>query len=967
MNKKMFTKLFALVLAVCAVFSLAIIVSSAADTTAYFAVPDGATAPEAISGTTVTMPAAPGGTVSEGYTFVGWTTESVEDEKSAPSYYEAGETVEIDANTVFYALYSKTTESSSAGYTKVTDVNDLAVGDKVVLFASCSKGTFVAGNVSSTYLSSVSASESALPSTGVVFTLGKSGTNWTFTNSSGKLLGATAVKKVAFGSGTTTWTISIDNGNATIQSTTSSYGRFLYNVSSPRFTTYTSNTSSTMVLPMIYKEAPSSVTVYSTLGASFDLCDHSTTEVVPGYGATCTDPGLTDGVICSNCGTVITEQTVIEATGHTYTEEVTTPATCTQEGEKTFTCACGDTKTEKIAMTAHVYEDGVCTGCCKDEPVATFDFGANGTNTEHVDGSTISAPKTYTVSGYNLNITAANKLYGTAYDLMHNSGLKFGTSSVAGSMTFTVDADVVSVIIYAAGYKSNPASVTINGTTYTLNGRSDKGTYDAITVDTSATKTVTFEVSSGNRAMINTIEYYIASGAAVCEHTNTSEEIVKPTCYKEGTKTVICDDCGKTVSTEPVAPAHTFEDGVCSVCSVVEAPKTGVAYKFGMYQSVEDTIYYIDGEMSGFYMATVTNASTGIYVYLEEATGGYYMYTYLKGVKTYINMVVSGTYVNAKYQTEASTVYTYNADKLAIIANVNGSNYYFGTYNTYTTVGTTYNANDHICRFYATEQPAAPKFDTASVKLGTDLAMIYTVTVPAGAPTMTIEFNGKTVTIEKFTAVDNDTFTFTFDGIGPQQMALNIKATLNVNGEAVATFDNYSVEKNLNNIKNTEGASAELVALVNSVLIYGDASENYVGFEGGVDASALENNVAANDATYTLANAETFGFTAAGVNFDAANKIYVKFYVEGEFTLTVNGTAVAVEAAEDGNYKVYTDALTATQFAYTYTFVITVGEETATLTYSVNAYAAAMQNDAEMGALAAALYAYGVNAKAYAA
>ena len=52
----MFAKLFALVLAVCAVFSLAIVVSSANDTpTAFFAVPDGVTAPDAISGTTVTM------------------------------------------------------------------------------------------------------------------------------------------------------------------------------------------------------------------------------------------------------------------------------------------------------------------------------------------------------------------------------------------------------------------------------------------------------------------------------------------------------------------------------------------------------------------------------------------------------------------------------------------------------------------------------------------------------------------------------------------------------------------------------------------------------------------------------------------------------------------------------------------------------------------------------------------------
>lgn len=44
---------------------------------------------------------------------------------------------------------------------------------------------------------------------------------------------------------------------------------------------------------------------------------------------------------------------------HTYTEEVTTPATCLEEGEKTFTCECGDTYTDTILATGHVFENYV--------------------------------------------------------------------------------------------------------------------------------------------------------------------------------------------------------------------------------------------------------------------------------------------------------------------------------------------------------------------------------------------------------------------------------------------------------------------------------------------------------------------------------------------------------------------------------------------------------------------------------
>ena len=98
-------------------------------------------------------------------------------------------------------------------------------------------------------------------------TLGGEIDAWTLTNENGKMLGATANKKVAFGSGTTTWKISIDSSaKATIQNTTSAYGRFLYNVKDPRFTTYTSSTSTYMLLIQIYRLETSEVTTYTEVG-----------------------------------------------------------------------------------------------------------------------------------------------------------------------------------------------------------------------------------------------------------------------------------------------------------------------------------------------------------------------------------------------------------------------------------------------------------------------------------------------------------------------------------------------------------------------------------------------------------------------------------------------------------------------------------------------------------------------------
>lgn len=42
---------------------------------------------------------------------------------------------------------------------------------------------------------------------------------------------------------------------------------------------------------------------------------------------------------------------------HTYTETITTEATCETDGVKTFTCECGDSYTEPIATQGHVFEN----------------------------------------------------------------------------------------------------------------------------------------------------------------------------------------------------------------------------------------------------------------------------------------------------------------------------------------------------------------------------------------------------------------------------------------------------------------------------------------------------------------------------------------------------------------------------------------------------------------------------------
>lgn len=166
-------------------------------------------------------------------------------------------------------------ESTSSEYTLVTSVNQLIVGQRyIVAYSGNTYKTLMTTSRSSkngkSWLEPENTTFSNNQITGslsnaAVLTLGGSQDNWTFTNDTYGLLGVTNTSVIAWGSGTTTWTISISNNSATIWSTASSYGRLLFNAQATRYTTYGSGTNlgTQMLLPQLYVEvAGSSETIY---------------------------------------------------------------------------------------------------------------------------------------------------------------------------------------------------------------------------------------------------------------------------------------------------------------------------------------------------------------------------------------------------------------------------------------------------------------------------------------------------------------------------------------------------------------------------------------------------------------------------------------------------------------------------------------------------------------------------------
>ncbi|MBQ6850917.1 MAG: hypothetical protein IJN77_07765, partial [Oscillospiraceae bacterium] len=65
---------------------------------------------------------------------------------------------------------------------------------------------------------------------------------------------------------------------------------------------------------------------------------HNQDKVLPAVAATCEKVGYTEGKACSVCDKVQVEQVEIAKKEHNYTSEVTKKATCTENGQITYTC-----------------------------------------------------------------------------------------------------------------------------------------------------------------------------------------------------------------------------------------------------------------------------------------------------------------------------------------------------------------------------------------------------------------------------------------------------------------------------------------------------------------------------------------------------------------------------------------------------------------------------------------------------
>ena len=372
-------------------------------------------------------------------------------------------------------------------------------------------------------------------------------------------------------------------------------------------------------------------------------CYHSYTEAIAATGhsytskvtyATCTAQGYTT-YTCSACGDSYTGNytnpkghsysgnycTVCGAVNpnctHSYTSKVTTAATCTTAGVRTYTCGiCGDSYTAAIAATGHKYSGGSCTVC------GAYDPNYSVTDTGYVrvfDASKLASGKYVIVANNGTDDLAmgttltSGKLAGTAVTvngtLITGSGLPVWTLEVVGGgVTISMDGQ------YLAYNSSTNFKLSADPYVWTAeNGDTGIILHSSVTtrgiyLQISSSKFGAYATSNvGSASYVSNLQLYkYQVGTQGCTHSYSSKVTTAATCTAAGVKTFTCGLCGNSYTQAIPATGHSFNGGSCTACGAAD-PSVSVDYT-----------YYLVGYINGMdYGCEADYENNGIYKFVN--------------------------------------------------------------------------------------------------------------------------------------------------------------------------------------------------------------------------------------------------------------------------------------------------------------------------------------------------------------
>ncbi len=281
-----------------------------------------------------------------------------------------------------------------------------------------------------------------------------------------------------------------------------------------------------------------------------------------------------------------------------------------------------------------------------------LDFAANSTDTDNNAALGTNVADYFVAGADYVSSLASSKVYLGKSSM---NGLKFGSSSVKGTLTLTLASSGqvkatkirLALAMYDSGQK---VKVSINsassGTGYSLlEPTTSLADYDVAWDGATNLSTINIEsnVASKCRFYLDYIEVYVDDGGGSCDHNWVAGTVHNPTCTEEGYTEYQCSLCGETkhdnvtaalghdfgnweVTTEPTctepgsqtrvcsrdsshvevepiaALGHNFVDGICTVCGAEQPSEVTVGYVFSEH-------YSADTEIDGVTIAADSNVS----------------------------------------------------------------------------------------------------------------------------------------------------------------------------------------------------------------------------------------------------------------------------------------------------------------------------------------------------------------------
>ena len=243
--------------------------------------------------------------------------------------------------------------------------------------------------------------------------------------------------------------------------------------------------------------------------------------------------------------------------------EVTTPASCTEDGVMTATCAsCGETQTSVIPATGHDFTAGdICAIC--EKPVI------KGQKADIVDGDTI------IIYNAAANMTLTNTADG--YYLAGSAAVACGEFVITAAPEVTIwTVEVVDAEANTFRFKTadgiylqtndkfsftNSATLAAEGETdYSVwqvsDGKYLKSVATGKAIEYYGGKWTTYGLSTTNTAF--DLSFFKTNTDAVCEHNYEETVIATPDCTTDGESTFTCSICGDSYTTTVPATGHNY-------------------------------------------------------------------------------------------------------------------------------------------------------------------------------------------------------------------------------------------------------------------------------------------------------------------------------------------------------------------------------------------------------------------------